>query len=679
MRRLLPTLLLVLLLLPAAASAQQPVTPLGPQLRLTAVGADGDKDSDASDTDVAYDSRRDEYLIVWENSVPIRRVPKVDLDTEIFAQRLAADGTRIGAPFQVSGLAGSVADVDAADPAVAYSEELDRYAVVFQREIQFLGAEIQLQQVSGDGTLIRSDGTPGVEARLASGSSLPAAEPDVTYRPDASGDGSPGDRWIVASSGDTPPAPGEHEIFLGTLDPRSAAASLQIQVSNLAGATADASAPVVTALPGVDDVVVAFEGNTGTDTEIFARRVSSGGGAPGQLPVSETAGSFGVARAPAIAVNPNAGQLLVAFVNQGGEGPEIAVQRLDFGLGQLGGTVDQAVSSAGPPGTGFAFIVSSPAIAYSPALRRYLVAWEGQDDGRSGLSAEEHEVQATTLDATGAEGAPQDFVVSRAGLDGDADGGVGDTALAANLRSGRWLSVWSADDPPALADGEFELFARQVGENFDLDADGSPVPADCDDRNAGRRPGAPDVPDNGLDEDCSGADAVNLDRDGDGSQRPADCNDADPAIAPSKRDIPNNDIDEDCANGARRVRTRADVDRGFRVFRDFTKVTKLRVTQTGPGMKVRIRCAPARGKGCPRPLRGNGRSATIKRPGAKDLTPLVKDARLEPGATLEVRVLEPGAIGRLDRFVMRDAKLPERVKRCIPFGTTKPQKRCAGA
>ena len=89
-RSVVPALLLVLLLLlPAVASAQQPVEPLGPQLRLTTVGGDNDPNSDADTADVAYNSVRDEYLVVWQNTVnrPV-------FDHEIFAQRLAADGTR---------------------------------------------------------------------------------------------------------------------------------------------------------------------------------------------------------------------------------------------------------------------------------------------------------------------------------------------------------------------------------------------------------------------------------------------------------------------------------------------------------------------------------------------------------------------------------------------------------
>ena len=59
-------------------------------------------------------------------------------------------------------------------------------------------------------------------------------------------------------------------------------------------------------------------------------------------------------------------------------------------------------------------------------------------------------------------------------------------------------------------------------------------PADCDDTRPGIRPGVPDVPENGVDEDFSGVDAVNRDRDGDGSPRPQDCDDDNAAVRPAR-------------------------------------------------------------------------------------------------------------------------------------------------
>ena len=59
----------------------------------------------------------------------------------------------------------------------------------------------------------------------------------------------------------------------------------------------------------------------------------------------------------------------------------------------------------------------------------------------------------------------------------------------------------------------------------DADGDGAPPGLDCDDGNPMRFAGAPDLPSNGIDEDCDGKDFVNPDVDGDGYKRPDDCND----------------------------------------------------------------------------------------------------------------------------------------------------------
>ncbi|MBK8851271.1 MAG: T9SS type A sorting domain-containing protein [Saprospiraceae bacterium] len=79
----------------------------------------------------------------------------------------------------------------------------------------------------------------------------------------------------------------------------------------------------------------------------------------------------------------------------------------------------------------------------------------------------------------------------------------------------------------------------------DEDGDGFTSDVDCDDTNLAVYPGAVEIPNNSIDEDCDGI-ALIIDGDGDGFNSDDDCNDSVAAINPDAIEIPNNDIDEDC-------------------------------------------------------------------------------------------------------------------------------------
>jgi hypothetical protein len=80
----------------------------------------------------------------------------------------------------------------------------------------------------------------------------------------------------------------------------------------------------------------------------------------------------------------------------------------------------------------------------------------------------------------------------------------------------------------------------------DVDGDGTRTSLDRNDANPAVRPGATEVPENGVGEDCDGADAVILDRDRDGVPRPQDCDDTRADVRPGTREVFGNKVDENC-------------------------------------------------------------------------------------------------------------------------------------
>jgi hypothetical protein len=259
-----------------------------------------------------------------------------------------------------------------------------------------------------------------------------------------------------------------------------------------------------------------------------------------------------------------------------------------------------------------------------------------------------------------AGGAGGDILDGGGGID-EYFGETGNDTITARDGNGERISCGAGTD---TADNDFTDIIAECERGVDGDSDGFSTAVDCNDAAASIFPGATEIFDNGVDENCDGRDNPNLDVDGDGFPRPFDCNDASAAIRPTVPEIRGNRVDENCDNRADPFADLGAVVANQWVFGSrFSRLLKLVVHNAPGGSRVSFRCA---GRSCPtrRTRRFTVRSVlqrvTLHRP--------FRRSRLRPGTKLTVTITAAETIGRTYSYVVKRGAAPETKVTCRPPG-----------
>jgi len=179
------------------------------------------------------------------------------------------------------------------------------------------------------------------------------------------------------------------------------------------------------------------------------------------------------------------------------------------------------------------------------------------------------------------------------------------------------------------------------------------------------------------------SDVLVPDVDGDGATKPSDCDDHNPAIHPGAFDVPENGIDEDCSGADAAVpppptkRLNVPVTVSWALQGNKLALVVMIARRVPKGTKARVTC---KGKKCP----FKRKSSTKRRKGKitlfKRLSPVKalasKKRNVRGGQLVELRLTKPGFIGQVVRYKIKAGRLPVGKTLCLPVGAKKPRNRC---
>lgn len=418
----------------------------------------------------AWSPEAESSLVVWAASDTVEGL------LEIYAQRVATDGTLLGSRIQVSDLSQGNPSFESHGPAIAYNSLRDEYLVVWSGREFFaplLGREIYGRRIASNGTILGDTTRLSFMGSDDANDESSAFNPAVTYN-------AVDDQFVVvwyADAGAPGLANNEYEIFARRLDGTGGPLGEQVRVSSMGidgDPDYDAFEPDVGFDPVTRRFLVVWHGDenhlSDDGWEVWGQLFDAELEPLGidDFVVSNTGGVGDptyTASWPSVAFNPPFGEWLVAWHGDSDQGLlvdeefEIFGQRLNSGGGALG-VDDFRISKMGPDGSTDHFALE-PHLAVG-ADGTGLVAWHGLDRG---LKTEIH-VRRIALGGV----LPEDsWQITETGPAGDPSYGAFNSGLL--VTELEFLALFVANDDTGGHDiAEFDVFGQRLA--FKIFCDG---------------------------------------------------------------------------------------------------------------------------------------------------------------------------------------------------------------
>jgi hypothetical protein len=291
---------------------------------------------------IAYNSQRQEYLVVWYNDRPG--------NDDIRAQRVSKNGVLIGGPFYVSAM-----NAERRYPDVAYNSAHDQYLVVWEQYEASSGYSIKGRRVSGTGAVLD---TADITIRGPGSSLYTPISPAVAYA-------STSDRYLVVWAETWHPMPITYDIVGQVMTDAGALDGSQFSISTGSDSREE---PDVAYNRHANRYLVVWQQKNGTMYDVHGQQVHGGGGLyQGDITIAYYIYSSTSPAVAAIPTSPTTYTFMVAWEFQ------TAPSDMDI-YGAL-------VAENGTLGTDFwvawdsAHNESSPAIAGDELAKRYMVVW----------------------------------------------------------------------------------------------------------------------------------------------------------------------------------------------------------------------------------------------------------------------------------------------------------------